>query len=81
MFRAFCAKLSVFCVTQNGKRMPESSRWKFIVEEDHYTLLIYETSVEDEGLYECVAVNKMGKATCCARLVVQGALELYLIDI
>jgi len=55
--------------------MAESSRWKFIVEEDHYTLLIYETSVEDEGLYECVAVNKMGKATCSARLVVQGMLD------
>ena len=55
--------------------MADSSRWKFIVEEDHYTLLIYETSVEDEGLYECVAVNKNGKATCSARLVVQGTLD------
>ena len=27
---------------KNGIRMKESARWKFIVEEDHYTLLIYE---------------------------------------
>ena len=28
--------------TKDGQRLPESPRWKFITEDDHYTLLIYE---------------------------------------
>ena len=52
--------------------MYESKRWKFIVEEDHYTLLVYEVRVEDSGVYECIVLNKLGKATCTAKLNVQG---------
>ena len=57
---------------QNGVRMTEDARWKFIIEGDHFTLLIYESIEEMNGFYECVAVNKMGKATCRSQLDVQG---------
>lgn len=55
---------------KNGVRMKDSARWKFISEEDHYTLLIYEVRESDQGKYECVVTNKLGKATCSARLEV-----------
>jgi len=58
--------------TKDGRRIGESPRWKLIVEDDHYTMLIYEVHPEDAGLYECVVVNKIGKATCSARLNVSG---------
>lgn len=52
--------------------LQESPRWKFITEESHFTLLIYEVIPQDHGNYECVVVNKMGKASCSAKLLVQG---------
>jgi len=55
--------------------LPESPRWKFIIEEDHCTLLIYEIRPEDQGVYECVVVNKLGKAACSARLQVEGIMQ------
>jgi hypothetical protein len=58
--------------TKDGRRVGESPRWKLIVEDDHYTMLIYEVHPEDAGLYECVVINKIGKATCSARLNVAG---------
>ena len=58
--------------TKDGRRIPQSPRWKFITEEEHYTFLIYEVRTEDQGVYECVVVNKMGKATCSAKLSAQG---------
>jgi Immunoglobulin I-set domain len=58
--------------TKDGRRIGESPRWKLIVEDDHYTMLIYEVHPEDSGVYECVVINKMGKATCSARLNVAG---------
>ena len=64
--------LSVLFHVQDGRRLPDSPRWKFIVEEEHITLLIYEIRREDQGLFECNVVNKMGKATCSARLTAQG---------
>ena len=59
--------------------MSESPRWKFIIEEEHYTLLIYEVRHEDQGLYECNVINKMGKATCSARLIAEGELLIQYI--
>ena len=60
--------------TKDGRRIGENPRWKLIVEENHCTMLIFEVLTEDSGLYECVVVNKMGKATCSARLNVSGML-------
>ena len=62
-------------ISQDGKRLYDSKRWKFIVEQDHYTLLIYEVGEEDKGVYECIVVNKLGKATCSARLNAEGMYE------
>ena len=66
---ALTCELPIF---QNGIRMTDSHRWKFIVEEDHFTLLIYEVTVADAGRYDCVVMNKFGKATCTAHLQVDG---------
>ena len=59
-------------VAQDGKRIAESPRWKLISEEDHYTLLIYEVRPEDGGKYDCTVTNKLGRASCSARLNVFG---------
>ena len=67
---------------KDGHRLPESPRWKVIYQEDHCTLLIYEVRPEDVGIYECVVINKTGKATCSARLSVEGELltaDIYII--
>eukprot|EP00106_Octopus_bimaculoides_P016754 XP_014784196.1 PREDICTED: titin-like isoform X3 [Octopus bimaculoides] len=55
---------------KDGKNMPESPRWKFIHEENHYTLLIFEVQPEDAGTYACVSINTNGKSTCTAKLIV-----------
>jgi len=57
---------------QDGRRIAESPRWKLIAEEDHYTLLIYEVRPEDVGKYDCTVTNKLGRASCSARLNVVG---------
>ena len=62
-------------ILQNGHRLPESPHWKIIFQEDHCTLLIYEVRPEDVGTYECVVVNKLGKATCSAKLNVEGDVQ------
>ena len=46
---------------------------KFINEEDNFTLLIFEVMPEDAGNYACVAINTVGKATCTARLNIEGS--------
>lgn len=58
-------------LSQDGKPLPDNPRWKFIEEDDSYTLLIYEVQPEDAGPYACVAINEVGKATCTAKLDVQ----------
>ena len=62
-------------VYQDGKRIGDNPRWKFITEDEHFTLLVYEVRPDDSGGFECVVVNKMGKATCSAKLNVQGKPE------
>lgn len=58
--------------TKDGRRLEDSVRWKFIAEDDHFTLLIYEVRKEDQGRYEIIVTNKMGRATCTANLTVEG---------
>jgi len=57
---------------QDGRRIAESPRWKLIAEEDHYTLLVYEVRPEDAGKYDCTVTNRLGRASCTARLNVVG---------
>ena len=57
---------------KDGKPLKENPRWKFIEEEDNYTLLIFEVRPDDVGRYDCVAINNVGKATCTAKLNVEG---------
>lgn len=61
--------------------MDDSPRMKFIHEDDNYTLLIYEVGPEDAGDYACVAINPAGKATCTAKLNVEGRFLLVIMNI
>ncbi|XP_060064415.1 titin-like, partial [Ylistrum balloti] len=56
---------------KDGKTLSESPRWKFIEEDNNFTMVIYEVTPEDIGQYDCVAINTVGKATCTARLNVE----------
>ncbi|GFS02464.1 titin, partial [Elysia marginata] len=56
--------------TKEGYPLPESPRWKFIKDDDVYTMVLYEAQPLDAGVYACVAINNVGKATCTARLTV-----------
>jgi titin len=58
--------------TKNGNRLGPSARYKFILEQNHVTLLIYEVQTVDQGVYECVVTNRLGRTSCSARLVVVG---------
>ena len=43
--------------TKDGKRLPESPKWKFITEDDHYTLLIYEVSTSQRYKHKEIFKN------------------------
>ena len=58
---------------KDGRRLGESRRWKFIAEQEHYTLLIYEVTSSDAGTFECVITNRLGRTTCSATLTTSGA--------
>ncbi|RUS90394.1 hypothetical protein EGW08_001889, partial [Elysia chlorotica] len=57
--------------TKEGYPLPESPRWKFIKADDVHTMVIFEAQPLDAGVYACVAINSVGKATCTARLTVE----------
>lgn len=67
-----CGLIRIFFFIQEGHPLPESPRWKFIKEDNNYTLVIYEVQPLDAGVYACVAINTVGKATCTARLTVES---------
>jgi len=46
--------------------------YKTLEEDGVYTLLIIEALPNDNGTYECVAINSAGEARCDAELLVQG---------
>ena len=73
-FNVYKLALALF-LYQDGKPMDESPRMKFIHEDANFTLLIYEVSPADAGTYACVAINSVGKATCTAKLNVEGMYE------
>ena len=39
------------------------------------TVVFLQVKEQDRGTYDCVVVNKMGKATCSAKLSVQGQVQ------
>ena len=57
---------------KDGRKIMQDIRYKMVVEEGTYTLLILEAVAEDSGVYECVALNKAGEARCSAEVQVLG---------
>ncbi|XP_063986913.1 titin isoform X6 [Diachasmimorpha longicaudata] len=57
---------------KNGKKVVTDIRYKTLEEDNTYTLLILETTTEDNGKYECVAINRAGEARCEAECTVRG---------
>ena len=49
---------------KNGRKLAQDIRYKMVVEEGTYTLLILEAANDDTAAYECVAINKAGEARC-----------------
>lgn len=56
---------------RNGQEVIPDITHKLIEEDDIHTLLILEVTPEDNGNYECVAVNQAGEARCQAKTVVE----------
>ena len=57
---------------RNDKLLEDAGRLVIVDEEDGetFTLAVEEATVEDSGVYKCVASNKAGKVTCSASLKV-----------
>ncbi|KAJ8687530.1 hypothetical protein QAD02_023324, partial [Eretmocerus hayati] len=53
---------------KNGRPVVPDIRNKTLEEDNMHTLLILESTVDDSGKYECVAINKAGEARCEAEL-------------
>ena len=52
-------------------------RFEQYVEDDVHYLEIYETKVEDSGLYKVTAINNIGSANCECQLTIAGNLVSY----
>lgn len=51
---------------KNGQKITPNIKYKILEEDNNYTLLIIEAYAEDNGKYECVAINGAGEARCDA---------------
>ncbi len=66
--------LNVYWV-KNGNRVSQNLKHKIIEDDDQtYTLLVIEADNNDEGSYECVAINKAGEARCTCQVLIEAPL-------
>jgi hypothetical protein len=64
--------LNVYWVI-NGNRVSQNLKHKIIEDDDQtYTLLVIEADFNDEGSYECVAINKVGEARCTCQVLIEA---------
>lgn len=55
---------------KNGGKVATDITHKTLEEDDMNTLLILESTMADQGTYECVAVNSIGEARCSAQVTI-----------
>ena len=58
--------------TKDGQTVNLDSKHKMLSENGIHTLMILESTPEDNGVYECVALNKAGEARCSAEVKLEG---------
>jgi hypothetical protein len=58
---------------KDGTELKAGERYKFLYpDEESFTFLIYKVEESDLGTYECCAVNKGGKVSQSAQLIITG---------
>uniref|UniRef100_A0A803TKE8 Ig-like domain-containing protein n=1 Tax=Anolis carolinensis TaxID=28377 RepID=A0A803TKE8_ANOCA len=55
----------------NGIKLISSTDYKFVYDDENYSLIILSTKFNHEGEYTCIASNIHGETTCSAELVTQ----------
>lgn len=55
---------------KNGAKVTTDITHKILDEDDTNTLLILESTMADQGTYECIAVNSVGEARCSAQVTI-----------
>ena len=63
--------LNVYWV-KNGERITQNTKYKMIEDEEQYILLVLEADINDQGSYECVAINNVGEARCTCQVRVEA---------
>ncbi len=62
--------------SQNGRKIAPSNHYKLVEDGEAHSLIILGVGPEDEGKYECIAINNYGQASCEAKLILQSAASL-----
>ena len=59
----------------DDRLVKSDKRHKVVSQGAVHSLTITDVRVEDEGIYECVAINSAGEASCDCELLVNGKLK------
>ena len=62
------------CWLKNKKTISQNKKYKIVEDEDQFILLVIEADTDDQGVYECVAVNEVGEARCQCQVVIEAPL-------
>lgn len=59
---------------KNGHTISQNKKYKIVEDEEQHILLVIEAETDDQGVYECVAVNAVGEARCQCQVLVEAPL-------
>ena len=65
--------LNVYWV-KNGDRITQNNKYKIVEDDNQYILLVIEADMNDQGTYECSAINDFGEARCTCQVRVEAPL-------